>query len=127
MHKRALSTKLIKKRELSPSTPFDSSMFPDVNTSRAGIESRRLKTSQFVREHRMKISCSPVKNFDYLVKRCETELKKIRNISIKLKKSSRKVHHNQELINRIIYKPLYSIKVLSKEKPRFLNRYLKYQ
>ena len=67
------------------------------------------------------------KNFDFIVSRCVTELKKIRKISTKLKKSTRKLKYNQHLIDKIIYKPLYSIDFLSKEKPKFLNKHLKYQ
>jgi hypothetical protein len=70
---------------------------------------------------------SPVKNLDTLVSRCEKELKKIKKISGKLLKSRRIIQKNNEIIENFIHRPLFSVKVLSKERPKFLNRNFKYQ
>ncbi len=70
---------------------------------------------------------SPIKDLDTIVSRCEKELKRIRKVSGKLLKSRRIFQKNHQIIENFIHRPLFSVKVLSKERPKFLNRNLKYQ
>lgn len=120
MHKRTKSQKILK--QTLGNTGFQ---LPDLGLSR-NIMSRNYKT-RGAKSIKIKSSCSPVKNFENIMNRCEKELKKIRSISLKIQNSARKVKLNQVLISKIIYKPLYSVMFLSKEKPKFLNKQLKYQ
>jgi hypothetical protein len=128
IHKRASTTKHIgPRRDIETEYFLNSMKFPTIETTRADVISRSTHTSQLKNYRKIHFSNSPIKNISFLVKRCETELQKIRKISVKLKKSTRKVKHNQFIIDKIIYKPLYSIKLLSEERPKFLNKKLKYE
>ena len=128
MHNRATSYKIIKKhREIISDNSLSKVKFPNISTSRVMKESKKIYTSQLTIRQKSVKSVSPIKNFDFLLNRCEKELKKIRKISTKLKKSTRKLKHHQGLINEMICKPLYSIKVLSKDKPKFLTKHMKYE
>ena len=128
MHKRTKSEKIIKKNQ-EPMAPVSSGTFrfPDIAFIKTDITSRSIYTSHRAPGWRAKFSISPIKNFDFIMGKCEKELRKIRTISMKIKKSARKLQHNQKLINRIISKPLYSIHELGKDKPKFLTKNLKYQ
>ncbi|OMJ70950.1 hypothetical protein SteCoe_30963 [Stentor coeruleus] len=128
MHKRSLSFNSIESRRgLSPEPirPIKKDF---------GLPSCRQVTS-FKRPCSVFLGKNPIcqqaensmRNIDFIVDKCQSELKKIRKISIKIKRSTRKLMENRGVIERMINKPLFSIGLLIKEKPRFLNRYLKYQ
>lgn len=125
-HRRSNSTKILN----DPNKLFIKKINPEIENH---FKTRTVKSSYRQRPTQTKWysrNPSPIKNLkniDLIVGRCDSELKKIRKISEKIKNSRKKIVRNKEIISDFIQAPLYSIKFLKKVKPQYLNRYFKYQ
>ena len=122
MHKKALSFKIIEKhQEMLQDTTLFKVKFPLISTTKTENVTRTIRTSPIAFRQKSNHSASPMKKINFLVDKCEKELKKIRKISLKLKRSARKIKKNENVINKIIYRPLYSLKTLRIDKLNFLK------
>lgn len=123
MHRRNFSDKILRNpEEFGVDSTY--SKFPFIRSTPRAESCQKSKRRNL--EKGLKTS-SPVKGIDLLVGRCEIELRKIKKISVKILRSRKVMQKNNLIIHNFIEKPLFSIKVLQKDRPRFLNRYLKYQ